>query len=71
VPVLLFLLFLVGACPIVSLVAKGLAPIDYDRLSVAYGLSQIKLDKVVFDVPPLDEPNRTDYTDRYTDKSAV
>jgi len=54
-----------------TLVAKGLASVDYDRLSVAYGLSQIRLGKVIVNVPPLDEANRTDYTDRYTDKSAV
>jgi len=40
-------------------------------LSVAYGLSQMKLGKVTYKVPPLEAQSRPDYTVRYTDKSMV
>ncbi|MBA1241052.1 hypothetical protein G7015_21740 [Pseudomonas kunmingensis] len=52
-----------------GLVAPGLLRADYDRLSVAYGLSQLKLDKLIVDVPPLtDAPQRVDFSDRYIEK---
>lgn len=54
-----------------GLVAPGLKAAHYDRLSVAYGLSQMKLGKVTYKVPPLEAQSRPDYTVRYTDKSMV
>lgn len=51
------------------LVAPGLHRADYDRLSVAFGLSQLKLDKLIIDVPPLaEEPKRMDFSERYIEK---
>jgi len=52
-----------------GLVAPGLPRADYDRLSVAFGLSQLKLDKLIVDVPPLtDAPKRVDFSERYIEK---
>lgn len=52
-----------------GLVAPGLPRDDYDRLSVAFGLSQLKLDKLVMDVPALAEkPREVDFSDRYIEK---
>ncbi|MCY1505459.1 hypothetical protein D9M68_396760 [compost metagenome] len=52
-----------------GLVAPGLHRADYDRLSVAFGLSQLKLDKLVMDVPTLaEEPKREDFSERYIEK---
>jgi len=52
-----------------GLVAPGLHRADYDRLSVAFGLSQLKLDKLVMDVPVLAEkPTRVDFSERYIEK---
>lgn len=52
-----------------GLVAPGLLRADYDRLSVAFGLSQLKLDKLIVDVPPLSEaPQRVDFSERYIEK---
>jgi hypothetical protein len=49
-----------------GLVAPGLLREDYDRLSVAFGLSQLRLDNLIYEVPPLvDQPGRSDFTDRY------
>ncbi|MCY1294431.1 hypothetical protein D9M70_437240 [compost metagenome] len=49
--------------------APGLHRADYDRLSVAFGLSQLKLDKLVMDVPTLaEEPKREDFSERYIEK---
>ncbi|HHM5929683.1 TPA: hypothetical protein ACRNKP_005420 [Pseudomonas aeruginosa] len=52
-----------------GLVAPGLRRADYDRLSVAFGLSQLKLDKLVMDVPALAEkPTSVDFSERYIEK---
>ncbi|EPJ2923407.1 hypothetical protein [Pseudomonas aeruginosa] len=52
-----------------GLVAPGLRRADYDRLSVAFGLSQLKLDKLVMDVPALAEKaKRVDFSERYIEK---
>lgn len=52
-----------------GLVAPGLHRADYDRLSVAFGLSQLKLDKLVMDVPALAEkPTSVDFSERYIEK---
>lgn len=52
-----------------NLVAPGLHRADYDRLSVAFGLSQLKLDKLIVDIPPMDDaPKRVDFSDRYIEK---
>jgi len=52
-----------------SLVAPGLLRADYDRLSVAFGLSQLKLHKLIVDVPPLSDPTkRVDFSERYIEK---
>ena len=52
-----------------GLVAPGLLRADYDRLSVAFGLSPLKLDKLIVDVPPLtDAPQRVDFSERYIEK---
>ncbi len=52
-----------------GLVAPGLPRAEYDRLSVAFGLSQLKLDKLVIDVPALTEkPGAVDFSDRYIEK---
>ncbi|HBN8495846.1 TPA: hypothetical protein ACTL7U_003128 [Pseudomonas aeruginosa] len=52
-----------------GLVAPGLPRAEYDRLSVAFGLSQLKLDKLVMDVPALAEkPTRVDFSERYIEK---
>lgn len=52
-----------------GLVAPGLPRTEYDRLSVAFGLSQLKLDKLVMDVPALAaNPRAVDFSDRYTEK---
>lgn len=52
-----------------GLVAPGLLRADYDRLSVAFGLSQLKLDKLIVDIPPLSEaPKRVNFSERYIEK---
>ena len=52
-----------------GLQAPGLPRSDYHRLSVAYGLSRLKLGEVVAQVPALDvEYRRIDFSDRYIDK---
>lgn len=51
-----------------SLLAPGLKTNDYDRLSVAYGLSQMKSGTINYEVPPLEEAPSTDYQDRYISK---
>ncbi|HFH2958019.1 hypothetical protein [Pseudomonas aeruginosa] len=52
-----------------GLVAPGLHRADYDRLSVAFGLSQLKLDKLVMEVPVLAEKaTRVDFSERYIEK---
>lgn len=52
-----------------GLVAPGLSSADYDRLSVAFGLSQLKLDKLVMDVPALAEQRTSvDFSERYIEK---
>ena len=52
-----------------GLVAPGLPLAEYDRLSVAFGLSQLKLDKLVMDVPALAQnPRAVDFSERYIEK---
>jgi hypothetical protein len=52
-----------------GLQAPGLPRSDYHRLSVAYGLSRLKLDELVAQVPAMDvEHRRIDFSERYIDK---
>ena len=49
--------------------APGLSSADYDRLTVAFGLIQLKLDKLVMDVPALaEQPTSVDFSERYIEK---
>lgn len=54
-----------------NLLAPGLIRSDYDRLSVAYGLSQMKSGKVNYTVPPLEGISSTDYQNRYINKDLL
>lgn len=55
-----------------KLIASGLNEKDYDRLSVAFGLSKLKLGDVTMDVEPLPlEVKKSDYADKYVDSSQV
>lgn len=53
-----------------DLVADGIAEAEYDRLSVAYGLSRLEVGKVVkaMPQPKLDIPPVNSWRDNYTDK---
>lgn len=52
-----------------GLVAPGLPAADYDRLAVAYGLSQLKLERLVEEVPALAEGQaRLDFSGNYIEK---
>ena len=53
-----------------DLVADGVAEAEYDRLSVAYGLSRLEVGKVVKALPRprLDIPPVNTWRDNYTDK---
>lgn len=55
-----------------SLQALGLKRNDYDRLSVAYGLSKLKLDRVIINIDPLPvEVVATDHAARFVDSSQL
>lgn len=53
-----------------DLVADGVAEVEYDRLSVAYGLSRLEVGKVVkaMPQPKIDIPPVNSWRDNYTDK---
>lgn len=49
--------------------APGLKESDYDRISVAYGLSRINLKEIIMDVPPMeDEELEINWRDFYIEK---
>lgn len=55
-----------------GLQALGLKRNDYDRLSVAYGLSKLKLDRVIINIDPLPvEVVATDHAARFVDSSQL
>lgn len=55
-----------------GLQASGLKRNDYDRLSVAYGLSKLKLDRVIINIDPLPvEVVATDHAARFVDSSQL
>jgi hypothetical protein len=58
-----------------DLIAPGLAREDYDRLSVAYGLSFLDVGKIVKSVPlpivPVPEERSWQYSDRFISKDFV
>lgn len=53
-----------------DLIAPGVAPLDYDRLSVAYGLSRLEVGKVVraLPMPKLPPDPTSNWRDHYVDK---
>lgn len=51
-----------------KLVAPGLDAKEYDRLSVAYGLSRVFMGDITYDVPPLERVSSPNYRERYLEK---
>lgn len=54
-----------------TLLAPGLIRTDYDRLSVAYGLAQMKSKKINYEVPPLENSTSLNYQSRYVNKDLL